>query len=110
MAKQKTQVSEEVVLVSKTLAEAGFETYLVGGCVRDMLLDREPKDWDVATDAKPAEVQKLFPESVYENDFGTVGIKTESEDPRAENNRGNDVSHRRKVYRSAASGRGQIRL
>ena len=75
-------VPEEVVAVSKTLAEAGFEAYLVGGCVRDMLLGREPKDWDVATDATPADVQKLFPESVYENDFGTVGIKTESEDPR----------------------------
>jgi poly(A) polymerase/tRNA nucleotidyltransferase (CCA-adding enzyme) len=47
-----------------------------------MLLVREPKDWDVATDAKPAEVQKLFPESVYKNDFGTVGVKTESEDLR----------------------------
>jgi tRNA nucleotidyltransferase (CCA-adding enzyme) len=78
----KTAVPEEVVAISKSLAEAGFEAYLVGGCVRDILLGREPKDWDVATDAKPAEVQKLFPESVYENDFGTVGIKTESEDPR----------------------------
>ena len=82
MPKAKIVVPEEVILVSKTLAEAGFEAYLVGGCVRDMLLAREPKDWDVATDAKPAEIQKLFPESVYENDFGTVGIKTESEDPR----------------------------
>jgi len=79
---KKVSVPEEVVAVSKTLAEAGFEAYLVGGCVRDMLLGREPKDWDVATDATPADVQKLFPESVYENDFGTVGIKTESEDPR----------------------------
>jgi poly(A) polymerase/tRNA nucleotidyltransferase (CCA-adding enzyme) len=82
MPKAKIVVPAEVVAASKTLAEAGFEAYLVGGCVRDMLLAREPKDWDVATDAKPAEVQKLFPESVYENDFGTVGIKTESEDPR----------------------------
>lgn len=79
---KKIVVPEEVIAVSKMLAEAGFEAYLVGGCVRDMLLVREPKDWDVATDAKPAEVQKLFPESVYENDFGTVGVKTESEDLR----------------------------
>jgi putative nucleotidyltransferase with HDIG domain len=78
----KIVVPEEVVAVSYALAEAGFEAYLVGGCVRDILLDREPKDWDVATDAKPEEVQKLFPESVYENDFGTVGVKTASEDPR----------------------------
>lgn len=62
--------------------EAGFEAYLVGGCVRDMLLGREPKDWDVTTNAAPEEVQKLFADSVYENDFGTVGVKTESEDPR----------------------------
>lgn len=77
----KIVVPKEVVAASKTLAEAGFEAYLVGGCVRDMLLGREPKDWDVATEATPAEIQKLFPESVYENDFGTVGVKTESEDP-----------------------------
>ncbi|HUC02096.1 MAG TPA: HD domain-containing protein [Candidatus Paceibacterota bacterium] len=80
--KTKPSVPEEVIAISKALAEAGFEAYLVGGCVRDMMLGREPKDWDVATDAQPEEIQKLFPESVYENDFGTVGIKTESEDER----------------------------
>lgn len=78
----KSAVPEEVITVSKTLAEAGFDAYLVGGCVRDMMLGRVPKDWDVATDATPEEVQTLFPESVYENDFGTVGVKTESEDER----------------------------
>ncbi len=52
----------------------------MGGCVRDMLIGRDPKDWDIATNAKPEEIQKIFPDSVYENDFGTVGIKTESED------------------------------
>jgi tRNA nucleotidyltransferase (CCA-adding enzyme) len=82
MERMKTVVPNEVIAVSKALAEAGFEAYLVGGCVRDMLLAREPKDWDVATDARPEEVQKIFSDSVYENDFGTVGIKTESEDPR----------------------------
>ncbi len=78
---KKSEVPVEVIAISKTLAEAGFEAYLVGGCVRDMLIGRAPKDWDVATDAKPAEIQRLFPDSVYENDFGTVGIKTESADP-----------------------------
>ena len=78
----KIVVPDEVIAVSKTLAEAGFEAYLVGGCVRDMLLGREPKDWDVTTDAKPEEMLKLFPDSVYENNFGTVGVKTESEDSR----------------------------
>ena len=78
----KTPVPQEVVAVSKALAEAGFEAYLVGGCVRDMLLGREPKDWDIATSALPQDVLRLFPDSVYENDFGTVGVKTDSEDPK----------------------------
>jgi poly(A) polymerase/tRNA nucleotidyltransferase (CCA-adding enzyme) len=75
-------IPKEVSLVAASLCAAGFEAYLVGGCVRDILLGREPKDWDVATNAVPHEIVKIFPESVYENDFGTVGIKTESEDPR----------------------------
>ena len=78
----KISVPEEVGAVAKALAEAGFEAYLVGGCVRDMLLGREPKDWDVATDARPEDIQKIFPDTVYENAFGTVGVKTASEDPR----------------------------
>ena len=78
----KIPVPEEVGAVSKTLAEAGFEAYLVGGCVRDILLDRAPKDWDVATNAHPEEIQRIFPDTVYENAFGTVGVKTESDDPR----------------------------
>jgi len=63
------------------LNEAGFEAYLVGGSLRDLLLKREPKDWDIATDAKPEEIQRLFPDSIYENNFGTVAIKTDSNDP-----------------------------
>ncbi len=75
----KTEAPEEVVAVCKQLAEAGFEAYLVGGCVRDMMLAREPKDWDVATNATPKQIQGLFAETVYENDFGTVGIKNDVE-------------------------------
>lgn len=71
----------EVRTVSQGLREEGFEAYLVGGCVRDLLLSRAPKDWDITTNAKPEDIQRIFPESFYENDFGTVGIKTESEDP-----------------------------
>lgn len=78
----KVDIPEIVKGIAKTLEKAGFEAYLVGGCVRDTLLGREPKDWDITTSAKPEEIQLLFPESVYENNFGTVGIKTESEDPR----------------------------
>lgn len=65
-----------------TLKKAGFEAYLVGGCVRDLILGREPKDWDITTNAKPEDIQRLFPETFYENDFGTVGVVTDSTDPR----------------------------
>lgn len=71
---------KEVKNIAALLENAGFEAHLVGGCVRDLLLSKEPKDWDIATNAAPEEIQKLFPESVYENQFGTVGVKTDSED------------------------------
>ena len=48
--------------IVKELEEAGFQAYLVGGCVRDRLLGREPDDYDVCTDARPEQVQSLFPE------------------------------------------------
>lgn len=74
-------VPEEVAKVSGALQSAGFEAYLVGGCVRDLLLSRDPKDWDVTTNATPEQIQRVFPDSFYENDYGTVGVKTGSEDP-----------------------------
>ncbi|MFA5961471.1 MAG: CCA tRNA nucleotidyltransferase [Parcubacteria group bacterium] len=71
----KFDVPVHILSVMKKLEEAGFEANVVGGCVRDLLLGAEPKDWDVATNARPEEVQELFPDSVYENEFGTVGVK-----------------------------------
>lgn len=76
------EVPKEVVAIGKELTHAGFRAFLVGGCVRDLILGKEPKDWDIATGAQPEEVQKLFADHVYENQFGTVGVKTDSEDPR----------------------------
>src|SRR3989344_8963621 len=73
-------VPTEVAKVSRTLRATGFEAYLVGGCVRDLLIGREPKDWDVTTDATPEQIQNLFPDSFYENDYGTVGVKTGVDD------------------------------
>lgn len=69
-------------MVNDGLLEAGFEAHLVGGCVRDLLLNKTPKDWDVATNALPDQIQAIFPDTFYENDFGTVGVKTGSEDSR----------------------------
>jgi len=77
----KFAIPQEVRNIAETLKKNGHQAFLVGGCLRDLLLKRAPKDWDVATDATPDKVQELFPESVYENTFGTVGVKTESDDP-----------------------------
>jgi putative nucleotidyltransferase with HDIG domain len=76
-------VPKEVLDVLEKLQKAGFLAYIVGGCVRDILRidspDGGPKDWDITTNAKPEEIQNIFPDSVYENNFGTVGVKTNSE-------------------------------
>ncbi|MDD4761705.1 MAG: HD domain-containing protein [Candidatus Pacebacteria bacterium] len=73
---------KEIEKISENIKEAGFKAYLVGGSLRDLLLKREPKDWDIATNARPEEIQKIFPDSVYENNFGTVAVKSGSDDPR----------------------------
>jgi len=55
--------------ICRTLRSAGYQAYFVGGCVRDILLHREPADYDVATDATPERVEQIFPDSL------TVGAK-----------------------------------
>ena len=69
---------KEVVAIAETLKKAKFEAYLIGGCVRDTLLKRKPKDWDFTTNAKPEEIIKLFPKTFYENTYGTVGVVNEN--------------------------------
>ncbi len=76
----KLAIPKEIIDISARLVSAGHVSYLVGGSLRDLLLNRAPKDWDLATDARPETIQELFPESVYENSFGTVGVKTGSEE------------------------------
>jgi len=78
---ERLHVPTEALAVCKTLADAGYEAYLVGGCVRDLVLGRTPKDWDITTNANPEQIQALFPETFYENDFGTVGVVTETDNP-----------------------------
>lgn len=68
------QLPSEVYSILTTLMSAGFEAFAVGGCVRDMLLGKDPTDWDVATSAKPQAIQKLFPKNFYANRFGTVTV------------------------------------
>ncbi len=67
-------IPKEVSHVTETLEKAGYQAYLVGGCVRDLLIGREPKDWDLTTNAKPEEIIELFEKTVYENKFGTVMV------------------------------------
>ena len=68
------QIPREVLAVTDQLEKAGFEAYIVGGCIRDLLLGRKPKDWDVTTNASPEQIQGLFENTFYSNDFGTVGV------------------------------------
>jgi len=71
-------IPKEAISVSKTLENAGFEAYFVGGCVRDLFGDKKPKDWDVATNATPKEVLEIFEHSHYDNDYGTVRVVNEN--------------------------------
>lgn len=74
---QNSPIPAEAVAVAQALEKAGFQAYIVGGCVRDLLLGRKPKDWDLTTDATPDQIMKLFPKTVYENAFGTVAVINE---------------------------------
>jgi poly(A) polymerase len=65
--------------ICSSLRDAGYQAYLVGGCVRDILLGREPADYDVATDATPDRVQQIFPNSLTVGaQFGVVVVIAES--------------------------------
>lgn len=74
-------IPEEVSRITKILEKAGFEAYLIGGCVRDLFLEKKPKDWDITTNAKPEQIISLFEKTFYENSYGTVGVVSETEDP-----------------------------
>ena len=60
--------------IIKKLEASGFEVAIVGGAVRQMLKGEKITDWDLTTDAKPEQIQKLFKKSFYNNRFGTVGV------------------------------------
>ena len=71
-------IPKEVSQVVSGLETGGFEAWVVGGCVRDLLLGRPPKDWDVTTNATPEDIQRLFENTFYTNEFGTVGVVNDS--------------------------------
>src|ERR1051325_11935914 len=78
-----TRARELANSICDALQDAGFQAFLVGGCVRDILLGREPADYDVATSATPDQVLKLFPEGLSVGaQFGVIlvpryGMKVE---------------------------------
>ena len=59
----KKYIDKDALNVVKTIHKAGYEAYFVGGCVRDLLLGLEPKDFDIATSARPEQINKLFSRS-----------------------------------------------
>ncbi|MFC1721005.1 CCA tRNA nucleotidyltransferase [Patescibacteria group bacterium] len=67
-------IPKEILDIIETIQNAKFEAYLIGGCVRDLLREQKPKDWDITTSAKPEEIEGLFEDTFYENDYGTVGV------------------------------------
>ena len=70
------RVPKDVERVVETLIANGFEAFVVGGCVRDAIRGVDPQDWDVATSARPEEIQRVFKRSLYTNRFGTVVVSS----------------------------------
>lgn len=71
----KIKLPKQVDIIIKSLENAGFEAYAVGGCVRDSLLGRTPNDWDITTSALPVDVKKIFSHTVDTGiQHGTVTV------------------------------------
>ncbi len=68
------QIPQLVLKTLEAIESKGFKSYMVGGSVRDLILNKPVNDWDFTTDAYPEQIQEIFPESFYDNNFGTVGI------------------------------------
>lgn len=71
-----SRLPKEVVDILNDFKKAGFYIFIVGGAIRDLLMEREVSDWDFTTDAKPEEILKIVNNGFYDNKFGTVGIET----------------------------------
>ncbi len=73
-------IPDHILNIVKKLMAAGYSAELVGGCVRDLLMEKQPQDWDLTTNARPPQILSVFTEAKYENDFGTVLIPCRQED------------------------------
>ncbi len=73
-----SKLRDKALEIVKALRKAGFRAYWVGGCVRDLVMGQEPQDYDVATDARPEQIMKLFPKTVPVGvSFGVVKVLVE---------------------------------
>jgi poly(A) polymerase len=80
-----TDAEQYAIYIIRTLRERGFQAYLCGGCVRDLLLKREPADYDITTDATPPEVMRIFPETYAVGaQFGVVLVPVPNDSSPAE--------------------------
>ncbi len=76
----KISLPDEVTKILRKLDSKGFEVYIVGGAVRDILMGKMVNDWDFTTNATPDKILKIFKNAFYDNKFGTVGIPAKDPD------------------------------
>lgn len=74
------RIPQHVQSILQTFKKEGFEIYVVGGCIRDLIQGRETRDWDFTTNAIPDQIRQLYPHSFYDNRFGTVGVPIHSKE------------------------------
>lgn len=76
----KIELPEKAKYIIDTITQAGYEAYIVGGCVRDAILGRKPEDWDITTSAKPEQVKALFRRTIDTGiQHGTVTVMLDKE-------------------------------
>lgn len=73
----KLELPKQVKEILDLFKKSGYEIYVVGGAVRDVLMGRDSFDWDFTTNATPEQILELVPDGFYDNKFGTVGIKVD---------------------------------
>jgi len=74
---KKFNIPHSVSHATEILEKAGFKAFLVGGSLRDLVMERKPKDWDITTNATPLEIINLFSKTFYNNKYGTVTVVDE---------------------------------
>src|SRR5680860_596350 len=86
------KIPDYVQSACRAIKKEGFEAYIVGGCVRDFLMGKKPKDWDITTNARPESLTKIFKNSKYNNSFGTVLLPI-----RVDEEKGSDDNKKKEV-------------